>query len=232
MIMENKSSGSRRILVVNPNTNAEITAGISKIASRILDRDCQSLVINPATGPRAIECKKDREIAEPLVIDLVRQHSDYDAYVMACFDDIGVAGARNLVNAPVIDAVEASVSVARSYGSRYAILTTVQDMVPGILTCLERLGALEECTVKAAGVGVSSAAAADMGTLARLDATMAELCADTDVAAVILGSGGLAGQAKRLSEKYSIPVIDCIEAAIKLANTRSRKPYLEYESPE
>jgi allantoin racemase len=232
MMMENKPSGSRRILVVNPNTNAEITAEIDKIASRILGRDCQFLVINPATGPRAIECQKDREIAEPLVIDLVRQHSGYDAYVMACFDDIGVAGARDLVTAPVVDAVEASVFAARNYGSRYAILTTVQDMVPGILACLERLGASEQCIVKAAGIGVSAAAAGEANALARLDATMAELCAQADVASVILGSGGLAGQASRLREKHNIPVIDCIEAAINLAITRARKPHPEYETPE
>ncbi|MCL4676391.1 MAG: aspartate/glutamate racemase family protein [Pararhodobacter sp.] len=211
----------RRLLIVNPNGNPEITAKVQACADRVLDADCQALAIHPAGSPHSIETRADRALAEPLALALLSQHRGFDGYVMACFDDIAIDPARRFLTAPIIDAVEASIVAARRLAGRFAIVTTVDSMVPGIRALIDRHGATDQCTVRAAGVGVAAAAAGDAETLARLDEAIVRARQIDGAEAIILGSGGLTGHARRLSERHGLPVIDCIEAAVILAQTAS-----------
>lgn len=218
-------SSQRKILVVNPNSNQEVTDRTQQTANRILGTDCIALVLHPQNSPRSIETLADRKVAEPLAIDLLTQHQGYDGYVMACFDDIAIKAARRFLNVPVIDAVEASIAIARLYESRFTIVTTVAAMVPGIRTLVEALGATSQCTVRAAGIGVASAAAGDPEALNRLDETITQARNIDGAKAIILGSGGLTGQSQRLTKKHGLPVIDSIEAAIRFAEMASKSRF-------
>lgn len=222
--MRAQGTGQQRILIVNPNSNPAVTAQIKASALKVLGSYCQADVIHIPNSPFAIENRQDRDIAEPLVIAALRQHAGYDAYVMACFDDIGAAQARQFIDVPIVDAVTASVAMARHHGSRFAIVTTVQAMVPGIQALLADLGAADACTVLAANVGVAEAAAGGAETLRRLDETVARAKDEFGAKAIILGSGGLTGYADRLTRFHDLPVIDCIEAAVATAKVISCNP--------
>ncbi|KAA9010023.1 aspartate/glutamate racemase family protein [Histidinibacterium aquaticum] len=207
---------TRRILVVNPNSNRGLTALVQEAADRVVGQGTVVDAVNPDGGPLSIETLDDRSRAEPLAIDLLARHHGYDAYVMACFDDIGIGSARRFLRAPIVGAVEASVSLARLYAPRFGIVTTVESMVPGIRALTRELGVADRCSVRASGVGVADAASAVSDADARIDAAI-EAARNYDGAEVIiLGSGGLAGRAEALIRRHGIPVIDSIEAAISL----------------
>ncbi|MFT3688388.1 aspartate/glutamate racemase family protein [Paenirhodobacter sp.] len=204
-----------RVLVVNPNGNPVVNALLRDAACRVLPAGVQALVLNPAGSPLSIETPADRAVAEPLALDLLLGHPGFDAYVMACFDDIALAPARRRIAAPVVGAVEASVALARLISDRFAVVTTVETAVPGIRRVLSDLGAERQCTIRAAGIGVAAAAdgsAAD----ARLDAAIDAARRD-GAGAIILGSAGLAGRAAEMEDRHGLPVIDAMEAAIRLA---------------
>lgn len=227
--MRAEGTGQQRILIVNPNSNPAVTAQIKASALKVLSSYCQADVLHIPNSPFAIESRQDRDIAEPFVIAALRENAGYDAYVMACFDDIGAAQARQFIDVPVIDAVTASVTMARNHGARFAIVTTVQAMVPGIQALLADLGAADACTVIAANVGVAEAAAGGAETLRRLDEAIARAKDEFGAKAVILGSGGLTGHADRLTGFHDLPVIDCIEAAVATAESLFLAP--EFSDP-
>ncbi len=212
----------RCILIVNPNGNPEVTARIQDCADRVLGPDSRALVIQPKESPYSIETPADRACAEPLVLDLLAQNHGYNAYVIACFDDIAVTPARRCMSMPVIDAVEAAILAARALVWRFSIVTTVDTMVPGIQALVDRYGASGQCTVHAAGVGVAAAAEGKPEALSRLNAAIIQAREIDGAEAIILGSGGLAGHAARLSLEHGLPVIDCIEAAIMRADSKAR----------
>ena len=212
----------RQILIINPNSNQEVTKRIQQAADSILDTSCEALVLHPPQSPHAIETLAHRKIAEPLALDLISQHQGYDGYVMACFDDIAIKASRRFLKVPVVDTVEASINLARLYESRFTIVTTVEAMVPGIRSLINSLGASHQCTVRAAGIGVAEAAAGEPSALQKLDDTIIKARNIDGAKVIILGSGGLAGQAERLTKLHGIPVIDCIEAAIRVADMASK----------
>lgn len=211
------SNRPRRLLLVNPNGNVAVSEQVQRSAIRVLGPDWQARTVNPAQSPISIQTLADRCLAEPHAIEILSQNQGYDAYVMACFDDIAVRSGRQFLKAPVVDPVEASLAIARLLAPRFTIVTTVQTMVPGIQALLDTLGASARCNVRAAGISVVDAARATPEAMKQLDQTV-ELARNIDGAkAIILGSAGLTGQAAKLAQRYGLPVIDCIEAAVLMA---------------
>ena len=210
---------SRRILVINPNTNPLVTARVRAMADRCEDSDATFEVINPGFGPFSIESESDKRQAEVEVLKLMgdRASLGYDAYVLACFDDLALEPARQMVAAPVIGCCQAGIEVARAVSPALAIVTTVAAAVPGIHLMMKRYGAGDQAIVRAAGIGVDDAARSQPQAQLRLMQTI-ERAVDEDGAQVILlASAGLTGQAERISAEAAVPVIDAVEAALRQA---------------
>lgn len=209
----------RRLLVINPNTNPAVTQSIRAAALRVIDPATEITVVNPRIGPLSIETPADRAEAVPQVIALTRDSlaGRYHAYVLGCFDDIGLFEARTLVDVPVVGTCEAGIAAARTVARRFSIITTVHAAVPGINVLLERYGAADICTVRAAGIGVAAAAGDGVDTEARLLRTIRQAVEEDGAEAILLGSGGLAGKAPSFRAAVQVPIIDGIQAAVKMA---------------
>lgn len=210
---------SRRLLVINPNTNPGVTEKIRSEAARVVSPGTMVTVVNPATGPFSIETSDHREDAVPRVISLVKEMlaQRYDAYAFGCFDDIALFETRAMAGVPVVGTCEAGIAAARTIAGRFSILTTVHSAVPGIHQLLARYGAADICTIRAAGIGVAAAAGGENDAEERILATIRQAIQIDGAQAILLGSGGLTGRAADLEQRFGIPVIDGVAAAIKMA---------------
>lgn len=207
---------SRRMLVINPNTNGHVTGLIRDLARGLTEPEIAIEVVNPTAGPIAIEGPSDRNAAEPEVVRIIdaAHRSGTRGFVLACFDDIGVAEARRLGAGPVFDACQAGILAAHSLTDRFAIVTTVSNAVGRIERHVVRYGATGACVVRAAGIGVADAASGEGDD--RLHATIAQAIAEDGAKVIVLGSGGLTGRAAELSARFGVPFIDGVAAAIRL----------------
>lgn len=210
-------SAVRRILVINPNTNPVVTQRVRAEADRVASAGVELSVVNPERGPLAIESRRERDEAETEVEQLIRSRRDFDAYVLACFDDIALDAARRLVPVPVVGTCEAGIRAARAVSPRFGVVTTVHSAVPGIRELLARYGGGPECTVRAAGIGVSAAANAQSDVLDRIVSTAREAITHDGAEVILLASGGLTGQADAIASRCGIPVLDGVACAIAWA---------------
>lgn len=232
-VAQARAASGLRLLVINPNSNGAITAQIRGLAARVLGdgvpgngvpgNGVQATVVDLPQAPRAIQSPADRAVAEPLAIARIEAAVDegFDAVAMACFDDIALS-ARGRLSLPIVDAVEASLALARSRARRFAIVTTFDAAVPRIRELVALQGLAGICTVRAAGIGVSAAADLAPQTMARLQSAIDAAIRDDAAEAIILGSGALAGRGPVLGQGRPIPVIDSIEAAIRRAATMAQ----------
>ena len=213
---------NHRIRVINPNGNTQVNVLIQSAARRVLEADTVVTVKNPLDSPLSIEGPKDRRDAEPLAIQLLENNPGYDAYMMACFDDIAIDAGRSFLDVPVIACVEAALIAARFQARRFTIITTVETMVPGIRKLLERFELHRQCTVRAIGIGVAATADGSSHISERINSCIRAARNDDGAKAIILGSAGLCGRARELSILHRLPVIDSIEAALIQTETYSR----------
>ena len=220
-----KGDESRRILVINPNTNSRITSLMRKVAEGLAVEGIVTSVINPDSGPISIESDNDRRMVEPQVIKIVRRAEDsgYNGIVIACFDDIGLEEARRIASVPLVDAFRASISmVSHLAASRFTIVTTYDGAVAPITALVNRLYPSVQYTVRAAGIGVAEAAASSGSAHEKLCQTIQNAIEKDGAEAIVLGSGGLAGKAETLSVQFGIPIVDAVGAAISMCQAMVR----------
>jgi hypothetical protein len=95
-----------------------VSALVRGIAERIVSATTEAVVINPQTGPFSIENESQKAEAVPEVMRLIRESrgEGFDAYALACFDDIGLHEARRIVDVPVVGTFEAGIAAARALG--------------------------------------------------------------------------------------------------------------------
>ena len=109
-----------RILIINPNSSAEMTEAIQKNALAFAGEDMEVLtVLTPGTSP-FIATYEDHALAAPGMMELLRKNEkDWDAFVIGCnvsdiFPDVTVSitsGGETVDFSPYISLKDGSVQV-------------------------------------------------------------------------------------------------------------------------
>ena len=116
------ASGTRgRILVVNPNSNEIVTEGLTNALAPVQFADgpqieCRTL----REGPYGIETQEHVESVALPLRRLVAGSNDVDAFVTACYSDLGLHVCREATPRPVFGINECAVLTALASGERSA----------------------------------------------------------------------------------------------------------------
>ena len=209
-----------RIHIVNPNSSLSMTDQIARVAQGCASPGTELDVTRSAQAPASIEGYTDEAISVPLMLEEIRaaEARGADAHVIACFDDPGLAAAREIAMAPVVGICEASIQVAMMLSSRFSIITTLPRSIPIIEDLADSYGAARRCrSIRAIDMPVLSVEE-NPETTARLLANEIGRARDQDRAeAIVLGCAGMADLCTRLTEETGVLVIDGVTAAVRLS---------------
>lgn len=217
-----------RIHVINPNSTAAMTRTIADAARAAASPGTD---IDAETGmgtPPSIEGYWDEAMAVPALLAAIlrAEARGADAHVIACFDDPGLAAAREVATGPVIGICQAALQVAMTISTRFSVITTLPRSVPVIEDLVAAYGAAHRCRrVRAVDMPVLALEADPASARARLfDET--RLAMDEDRAeAIVLGCAGMTDLCEWLSQTAGIPVIDGVTAATRLAEALAGAGY-------
>jgi allantoin racemase len=210
-----------RILVLNPNTSADITARLAAAAKQAAASGTVIATATAARGVPYIATRAEAQIGGAIALEmLAERHTTYDAAIIAAFGDPGLFGARELFDIPVIGIAEASMLTACMLGRRFAIVTFARALGPWYQECVDMHGLAGRCAgirmLDAPFESVSDVQDENETLLAEL-AREAVLELEADV--VILAGAPLAGLAARVRDRIPVPVVDQMAAAVKQAET-------------
>lgn len=209
-----------RILVVNCNTNAAMTDSIAAIARTAASDGTEIIPITPSFGPESAEGYYESFVSAAAVLSAVETTQEpFDAIVTAGFGEHGREGLRQRWSAPVVDITEAAPMLANLVSHRFGIVTTLKSTLPGIRDSLRSAGLDSRCAgIRASGIAVSSIHN-DLDTVAESLAGEARFLIEEGADAIVLGCAGFAGLDLRLGEILGVPVLDGVDAAVRLAET-------------
>lgn len=217
-----------RIHVINPNSTAAMTRTIADAARAAASPGTD---IDAETGmgtPPSIEGYRDEAMAVPALLAAIlrAEARGADAHVIACFDDPGLAAAREVATGPVIGICQAALQVAMTISTRFSVITTLPRSVPVIEDLVAAYGAAHRCRrVRAVDMPVLALEADPASARARLFEET-RLAMDEDRAeAVVLGCAGMTDLCEWLSQTAGIPVIDGVTAATRLAEALAGAGY-------
>jgi len=213
-----------KISIINPNTTTSMTREIGAAAARSAAPDTELLVRQSPRGPEAIEGPFDGALCVPGLLEALRDAEDDGAmaHVIACFDDTGLDAARSLSRRPVIGVGEAALHMASLVAQEFCVVTTLSRSVPTLRMNILRYGFERRCPqVLASDIPVLDLHRPESGAREKLSALIVRAM-ENGAEAAVLGCAGMADFAAELRERLGLPVIDGVDAAIRMAEMLAR----------
>jgi allantoin racemase len=216
-----------RLLLINPNSTASMTAAIESTAAAVAGSGTIVQAVNPPDGPSSIESDGDERRCIPLLLDEVRKASARrggdtpDAYVVACFGDPGLDEVRRLVDVPVLGIAQAAMHAAALTAGTFSVVTSMSATVPRGWELAKSYTPSQCLGVYACDIPVLTIDS-DPNTVGPIgDHCESALAADGS-RAIVLGCAAMAKFAGLLTQRLGVPVIDGVVAATLLAEALVR----------
>jgi Asp/Glu/hydantoin racemase len=207
-----------QILVINPNSNPAVTAGLDAALAPFRHTDGPSIrCATLAEGPFGIESQYDVEQVTLPLGRLVEQDNAADAFVIACFSDPGLQVCREATRRPVFGINECGVLTALARGDRFGIIAIAAKSVARHQRYLRQMGLIDRLAgERPLGMSVAETATGD-GTLARMEAVGRALVEQDGADVIVMGCAGMARHRAPLEAALGVPVIDPTQAAVAMA---------------
>lgn len=218
---------SRRLLLINANTDPAITDRLVAAAQQIAPTNLEIVGATARFGARYVATRAAYTIAGHAALDAYAEHSaDADAVLLACFGDPGLAGLRELAPVPVIGMADAACRRAAERFQRFSIVTGGANWPSMLREFLAGLGLAQKIAsiraVDATGGQIVQDPSREHETLVReCIAAMREDGAE----AAILGGAGLVGIAEAIARDVPIPVLDGFLEAMYAAQEAMHEPH-------
>jgi len=206
-----------RILVINPNSSASVTAAIDEAVEPLrLQGGPIITVAGFDRGPPGIATQRDADsVVMPLVEWVARD--DADAFVLACFSDPGLHAVREAAGGrPVMGIAEWGILRALTLGERFGIIA----LSPSSVRRQQRLVRQMGVDSRYAGSWPVQASAADTAGAAIRDRLIAAgdgLVRQRGADVVVLGCAGMAVHRRAIEAAIGCPVVEPSQQAVAAA---------------
>ena len=208
-----------RIVVLNPNSTESVTEGIDAALDPLrLDGGPSIECATLAEGPPGIESDAHvQAVVAPIARFVASREAGAGAFIIACFSDPGLAEARGATRRPVLGMAACGVLTATALGSRFGVVSILEQAIPRHLRYYDALGLGSRLAGdRAVRIGVTGLSD-ESRTLDRMMATGRALRDEDGADVLVLGCAGMARYRERLEDALGIPVVDPVQAAVGMA---------------
>lgn len=226
-----------RIKVVIPGATDYYDEKVKEDFGKVARPDTEISVVSLKRGPVRIEDHYDESFGIPFALEEMKKAEEegYDAIIIFCAADPGLAAAKELLTIPVVGLLESSLHLAAMLGHKFSVLTPVKE---GLTLAMHRARAyrLEDrlASVRDINLRVKDLEK-DIEVLKKRLLDVGRRCVEEDGADVIVfGCGGIRGVAEWLQDQLKIPVIEPGPVAVKTAEmlvdlklAQSKKAYMK-----
>lgn len=212
-------TASGRILVINPNSNDDVTRGFSEVLDPLRlqggpDIECITL----SEGPFGIETQEHVESVTLPLRRTVVERADVDAFVIACYSDPGITVCREATGKPVFGIQESGVLAALSRGERFGVIALGPQSIKRHLRYIRQLG-LESRLAAERPLHLSVAAAEEADAYPRVLEVARGLVEEDGADVLLLGCAGMTRHRLPLEQALAVPVVDPVQMAVAQALT-------------
>lgn len=209
-----------RLLLLNSNTNTAMTSQMAQRAEVLLGEGVEVMADTAPDSVGYVRSRRECAVAGAAVVSLAERYmgsngDDYDAILLACFGEPGMAAVREISPVPVIGMLEASVLTALQSGERFSIVTPGYRWPRMIEDALNDLGVTRHC------LGIDAIDIDDLQLPEQRDEARSRLQAALSAQhrrlapdVIIIGGAALAGLANELPPLKGCRMLDSLDASL------------------
>lgn len=215
---------SGTVYVINPNSNAAVTAGLDVAVAPLRCADGPAIAcVTLEDGPPGIQSQRDVDgVVGPLLRRAAALEATAAAFVVACFSDPGMHALREQSARPVLGIAECGILAAMTLGQRFGIIAILPASIPRHLRYVGAMGV----TGRLAGDMAIGLGVAELADEARAFARMVEvgraLRDQRGADVLVMGCAGMARFRAPLEAELGVPVVEPTQAAVGMAVARAR----------
>ncbi len=202
-----------KILIINPNSDLEMTEAIQKTAEAFVKSKVKVVCKHTEGAPKFIETYEDQIKAAPGMIKLVKENeNEFDGYIIACHCDPNLDAIKEVTSKPVVGIGEASMKIASMIGHKFSVISMTEQSIPNKEALIRKYHLQDVlASVRAPTEEHKKLSEEEMYL------ETAKLAIKKDWAEVIvLGCAGMTGMDKRLEKELVVPVLDGVICALMI----------------
>lgn len=206
------------IVIINPNSTVSMTDAMVETARKAAP-GADVVGWTSTDGPPAIQGEADGDAAIPPLLALVKKADEADAkaIIIGCFDDTGLAAARELATCPVIGIGQAAYHLASLYGRRFSVVTTLAVSVPILRANIIDYGLAQNLArVRPSGVPVLALEDDRENATRRVKDEIRTALREDHIESVVLGCAGMVHLVAACDD-IPVKLIDGVDSAVRLA---------------
>ncbi|MET1155221.1 aspartate/glutamate racemase family protein [Arthrobacter sp.] len=207
-----------RILVINPNSNPEMTVNIDRMAQSMAGPNTELQTVSPRLAPASIESHAEDVVAGYRMIEeALARRGTYDGLVVACYYDPAVEALREILEVPVVGIAEASSHMASLLAPKFSVITVLRRGVRHVEEVIDRIGLTSRCaSVRGVDLGVLDLDEDFARSLEVIAAEAQKAIEEDGAEAIALGCAGMGPLDKQLQDLLGVPILDGVACAIPL----------------
>lgn len=224
LISSNAMAEVPRIVLINPNSNADATKGMADLAREVAGDRAIIVEKTNSNVPALLTTPDDMVKATQGVVRIgldAAQDPDVAAIIVAAFSDPGLPELREAIdNIGIFGIGEAAFHEAAKGGRPFSIVTITPDagLIESFRQRAEELGYADQyrgVTVTSGDPGslVQDADALDQALVKAVQQSIDE----DEVKAIIMGGGPLSAPAMRIQNRFELPLVVAVSAATNAA---------------
>ena len=214
-----------KILIINPNSSAEMTETIDSEAKKYASPDTEITTVNPSDGPAFMTNAYHSAIQVPKVLDILEKNKgNYDYFILACGLDPGLNACR-VAFKNIIAIGEAAIMTACTVAKRFSFLSSTEETAAAVPDRLRSLGICPSRCASARPVGTSDEIVKKRKEMLDHYCRIGQKCIEDGADALIFSCAGMSDIKEYLEQRLKIPVISGVISAIKIAEQFSGVPH-------
>lgn len=197
-----------KILIINPNSDEGTDDCIRQKAEAFARGAYQVEIRHINAAPKLIASYEHMAMALPEMLQIVREETEYDAFIVACHSDPNLDVLKEVSKRPVVGIGEASMKIASMYCNGFAILSPSVNSIPKKWSLAEKY----HCGSLYRGVGICRQNDAESVYEAAREAVL-----KYHVDGIVLGCANYAMADKNIEEKLGVKVFEGVACALMVA---------------
>ena len=211
------------ICIINPYATEKSNAKLKQCVLEVIDKSSTVYLNEKSIVEDYYSYYLETANVSKLIKDIENNNSS-DAFIIACYEDVGIDDIRKITSKPVMGIGEAAFYTANIIANKFSIITNLSASHEALKSNLIKYDLEHKCvSLKSIEVPILDMETMSKSNIKKLESEINRTIIEDNPEAIIITSPGILNLTKIFSDRFNIPIVEGVSAAATLLETLSKQ---------
>ena len=214
---------SIEICIINPYATEKSNVKLQQCVSEVIDKDSTVYINENSIVEDYYSYYLETKNVSKLVKE-IESNNTSDAFIIACYEDVGIDVIRKITSKPVIGIGEAAFYTASIIANKFSIITNLSVSHEALKNNLIKYDLDHKCvSLKSIEVPILDMETMSKSNIKKLENEINRTICEDKPEAIIITSPGILNLTKIFSDRFNIPIVEGVTASATLLENLSKQ---------